>query len=58
MDRLGTVCSSKLLVTWGFYSLIVTVLCHAIDAAGLPGYLAWLMAGALAIATLVATSEL
>jgi hypothetical protein len=58
MDRLETTCSGKLLVMWGLYSLIVTILCGAVEAAGWPESLAWVMAAALAIATLVATSDL
>lgn len=58
MERLGGTCSGKLLVTWGLYSLVVSILCGVINAAGWPEYLAWAMAAGLAIATLAATSEL
>jgi hypothetical protein len=58
MERFGATCSGKLLAIWGLYSLVVTVLCSAIQAAGWPDYLGWLMAAGLAISTLLATSEL
>jgi hypothetical protein len=59
MGRLGTTtCSGKLFATWGLYSLVVTVLAGVVQAACLPELLAWMMAAGLAVATLVATSEL
>jgi hypothetical protein len=58
MERFGTTCSGKLFGIWGLYAGVVTVLWQLVAAAHLPSILAWLMAGALAAATLLATAEL
>jgi hypothetical protein len=57
MEYLGSACSGKLFWIWGLYAGVVAVLTQLAAAANLPPILAWLMAGGLAAAALVATDQ-
>jgi len=49
----GGMCAGKLLFTWAVYTAMVAMLAGFVDAAGLPGWVAWALAlglGALWIA--------